>query len=371
MLAVCLAAVGLRFGTWGAKHAVTLDGVIIFTLAGAIAMTITYFATNDSSSHPASNSAGRDNNGLQIGGSVIGSDALKEILKSASPSVTSITNDRLYIHHAEYISTKDPSRRCDVTDCLRELVVDNRLVLEIYNHSFITRTGKNCVPEDPHPQETKKLVVTYSFDNGPLCVLERMEREKLELPGISAPAKHQLPRISLSLSKDGTVQVFDTHIDFAKAGGKRCDVIVVHSQPGRDGEEAPVARRISARLTFSPSGSSRATFVDRACWVGKMENEISLHPGDTEYILLRIAGDEEWITYSNPNRYNSGEWPNRNQDLEEVRFSICANLKLSGEVSIIAHQNDKALTLKTCKFTGEVDASGLFVKIRLEDGSRA
>ncbi len=182
------------------------------------------------------------------------------------------------------------------------------------------------------------------------------------------PAGFAQPELKFGLA-EGTVEVFDTCVGFAKSGGHRCNVIVVHNEAAAAGEDAPVARAISARLTFSPFGSSRTTFVDRACWIGRVENQISLRPGDTEHVLLRIAKDNEWITYENPNKHNSGGWPLRNQDLREVKFPVFPNTKVTGEISIIAHQSQSATTLATRKFAITFDHIGLFVNIEMEGGA--
>jgi hypothetical protein len=330
-------------------------------LLGAAFCFIFFVLTHEKRSAGSANSgnfARRDNRGIQIASSTLGNDAIERLAKAAFPPPPS----KLHISSAEYVSTLDPNRRCVVTECLRLLITDDRLTLEVENHNFVTPDGKNHVPKDPHARAPKKLVVVYSFNGGPLLAKEVPEGRRLDLPEVVS-ARHPVLDVGLS---GGEVEVFDDSVRFVESGGKRCDVMLVHNRQAKEGE-AHVAKAISARLTFTPAGSSKTTFVDRACWVGKVENEIYLHPGDTEHVLLRMAKDEEWLTYANPNKYDSGGWPARNLDLREVKFPLSANAEIVGEISIIAHENLKATTLKTRGFTIKVDQVGMFVNIRMDD----
>ena len=116
-----------------------------------------------------------------------------------------------------------------------------------------------------------------------------------------------LPVLRLDFS-EGSVHVSDAMVAFVDSGGQCCHSIRVHNKEAAIGEEAHRATAISARLTFKSYGSSsRITSVDRACWIGNIENEIYLQPGDTKQVLLGIPNrDSEWVTYHNPNQFVPG-----------------------------------------------------------------
>jgi hypothetical protein len=157
-------------------------------------------------------------------------------------------------------------------------------------------------------------------------------------------------------------------VAFVDSGGQPCHSIRVHNKEAAIGEEAGRADAISARLTFKSYGStSRITSVDRACWIGNIENEIYLQPGDTKHVLLGIPnGDSEWVTYHNPNQFVP-EWPSTYNDLQEVKCPLFASAKIIGEVSIISHQNSKSTTLVRRAFVIIISETDLFLNVRWQD----
>jgi hypothetical protein len=196
--------------------------------------------------------------------------------------------------------------------------------------------------------------------------LNYYEAAPVKPPPLSQPAKPSLPVLELQFPQPALVEVFDTMVDFSESGQKS-HLISVHNKAAVAGEEAFSARSISAGVTFTPFGSSRTTFVDSACWIGKIENEISLPPSGTAYLLIGTSNENEWITYTNPNKYNSGGWPSRNENLNEVKFPLYASAKFAGEITIVAHQSNKATTLIVRKFIITVDETRFSLNIRWQD----
>lgn len=367
MVTVSATALGIKLGSgeWALNHDVLLNRAILASAACSIVMAVLYFTTEDSK-HPPKGAAsiGRDNYGTQIGGPVFGTDALKEILKATTTS--SYATSRLYIHSAEYASIDDPKRFRIVTDCLRQLIVDDQLLLEVQNHNFVAG-GINFVPKDFHTGHRKKLSVVYSFDKGPLQAIAAMEESTLKLPQTSSPLpKKSLPELKLAFS-GGNLEVLDYMVRFVDHGGERCHSIIVHNESAEEGGEARRADSLSARITFTHPKSSRTTFADRACWIGEGESEIYLHPGDTAHLLFGIHRDGEWVTFTNPNKYPSGGWPSSVLNLNETKFPLFPNMKMIGEISVIEHKAAAAVTLVKRRFVMAIGESTRFLNVGWED----
>jgi hypothetical protein len=249
------------------------------------------------------NLAGRDNTGAQISHSVIGDSALEKLLKVAAPATQ--PPSRLYINSAEYLSTEDPTRRMDVTECLRLLIVDDKLVLEIQNHNFVAG-GKNYVPKDPHPYRKKKLHVVYSFNNGPLSEIEQLEETTLRLPQIKAGTV--APPASLHVEKPEFNLLHRTHISWQLAApGIVGEVVLgavawVHNVTPDEGEKAKSIDSAIASVVYRGHNRILAS-VPTAYWLGESANEVDIRVGQRRGILLGILPNgldgAPWITLEN------------------------------------------------------------------------
>jgi hypothetical protein len=71
--------------------------------------------------------------------------------------------------------------REDVTECLKQMVSGDSLVLKVENHSFVVG-GRNYVPEDPKRGAVKYLRITYSYGSGNSVTIERPEGSLTVLP---------------------------------------------------------------------------------------------------------------------------------------------------------------------------------------------
>ena len=354
---------------WVKEHPTSAQRLGFALLVGAIICFVFWITTRErprSESKNEGNFAGHDNKGVQINKSIIGDDAIEKILKATSTNPK--TPSRLYIQSAEFISIDDPKRFKIVTECLRQMINDDQLVLEVQPHNFVAG-GINYVLQDPHPFHKKKLCVVYSFDKGPLQAVAAMEEATLRLPqplpSTSLPKK-PLPVLDLAFAS-GDLEISDYMVAFINSDGEKCHSIRVHNKRAAEGEAAHRADSLSAGLTFKFAGSSRTVYVDRACWIGKVESEIYLHPGDTEHVLIGIPKKDEWIIYENPNKYDSGGWPSHHQFLKEVKFQLFENAQVIGEINVIAHQNNMATTLATRRFVISVGASAQFRIIRWQN----
>jgi len=184
-------------------------------------------------------------------------------------------------------------------------------------------------------------------------------------PPIATPPP-PLPILRLDFS-GGTVEVHDAMVAFVDSRGQKCHSIRVHNMEAAAGEEAHRADAISTRLTYKTSGLSRTTSIDRACWIGNIENEIYLQPGDTKHVLIGISNNKnEWVNYHNPNQYPT-EWPSSYNSLQEVKFPLFEGAKIIGEISVISHRNNKSITLVTRTFVITISDSKFLINIRWQD----
>jgi hypothetical protein len=352
---------------WVKDHPTGTMWLGVALLVGSIFCFMFWLATSEKrqavpNSNNSGNFAGRDNLGAQISGSIVGNDALEKILKVASHGKT--TQSKLYIQSAEYVSIDDPARRVIVTECLRQLVADDRLIFEVQNHNFVAN-GKNYVKEDPHPNHKKKLHVIYSFNGGPLR--EAIEREEsiLSIPQPFSVPVPPLPVLDLDFGAP-LVAVGDCLVDFVESRGFKCYSIHVHNRLAEAGAKASRADSISARITFKHEGSSPKTFVDRCCWIGKAENEIYLCPGDTAQVLCGIPKGTEWTTYENPNQTAPGDWGHY-RSLNKVVIDLFPNARIIGDISVVTHSNNQSTTLVKREFVISVDSTGISVSPRWRD----
>ncbi len=313
----------------------------IALLCGCVFSLIFWIATGEKSSgrlKQTGNIAGRDNAGTQIDRSIIGDSAIEKLLRASRPSQDS---SRLFIESANYLSTEDRTRNVDVTECLRALVADDKLTLEIQNHNFIAN-GTNYVPKDPHTGEKKQLRVVYSFNNGPLQAVVEPEGAVLRLPQpetrIEDP-KPKLPNLKLELVRTKAL-LDDEGVYRYSESGDECIAVIVHNHPATKSESALDAKSTFASLTFM-HGTSR-TYVDRACWLDHEENEIWIDVSTTAKILIGFPFKKQftWESANNPNRFerSTSDW-NRPPilDLEERLLPWHDGSSITVDVRVISN----------------------------------
>lgn len=105
--------------------------------------------------------------------------ALKAQLEESKASISS-TLSKLAIHSAKY-SARRRGDVYDVTDCLRQMIRGDSLVLQIQNGNFCVG-DKNFVPKDPCEGKKKWLDVEYSFNGGVPAQISRREDYRMVLP---------------------------------------------------------------------------------------------------------------------------------------------------------------------------------------------
>lgn len=322
MVSVCTTAIGLKYGSgsWGLQHSLPLNWIIVVAIAAAAAIAIVYFATNDSQHESVrleneGNLVGHDNSGKMIANiehyyeaPPISSPFLDKIPPASSPASAP---SRLHIQLAEYVSVDDPARMVTVTECLRQMVVADQLVLEIQNHNFVIG-DKNYVPKDPHPYHKKKLRVLYSFNNGPLHEVVLLEESVLNLPqahprepskgnGAIEIASHlqvdfQLTNINYELAHsawDSASQGGDYHM-------MREGMIAWFKNPVPEkGASGIDATQLSAHIKYSVDGTWSEE-IARAYWLHHSANEITIPVGHREGLVLGVIEWDRWVAYSNP-----------------------------------------------------------------------
>ena len=289
------------------------------------------------------NLAGRDNTGAQISHSVIGDSALDKLLKATAPATQAPS--RLYINSAEYVSTEDPTRRTDVTECLRLLIVDDKLALEIQNHNFIAG-GKNYVPKDPHPYRKKKLHIVYSFNNGPLSEVEQLEETTLRLPQVKTMT--DAPPISLQVEKPEFNLLYRTHITWQLAAPGIVEEIVlgavawVHNATPEEGEKAKSINSAIASVVYRGDNRILAS-VPTAYWLGESANEVDIRIGQRCGILLGILPNgldgAPWMTLENTRSVPFRPRLDRTVVGLAPKFTQLVSARIKEiEVSIVAHE---------------------------------
>jgi len=217
------------------------------------------------------------------------------------PSPPTPAPSKLYIHSAEYISTVDPTRRVDVTECLRLLIADDKLALEIQNHNFVAG-GKNYAPTDPHPYKKKKLYVIYSFNNGPLQEVTQLEETFLSLPQVEAATSNfvrldlTFERMDLMYKPEHCAWDQATQFDDSRRQALIGWIANPVAPPGVRGVDAS---RLSAHLKYSVEGKWNAQ-VSRGYWLHHSANEIAIIPGDRAGLILGLVDWSHWVSYANP-----------------------------------------------------------------------
>ena len=82
--------------------------------------------------------------------------------------------------------------------------------------------------------------------------------------------------------------------------------------------------------------------MNRACWVGKDSNEITIGVNETEHILVGLPKEDEWVTYHNPNRFSvlgADFWSSRQVpvELEERTLNWGEGASYTVDVRIICN----------------------------------
>jgi hypothetical protein len=111
------------------------------------------------------------------------------------------------------------------------------------------------------------------------------------------PNGDRIPDLSLKVGW-GTVEQDSGKFEFSEAGGQRAYIVEVINNPASPLGVAYPARSIVARITFKCG--VRNLFIDRAYWVGREENEITLDVGSTAQILVGVLKGTQWTLYGNP-----------------------------------------------------------------------
>lgn len=192
-----------------------------------------------------------------------------------------------------------------MTDCLRQLVLDDRLVLDIENHNF-QAGGRNFVPKDPKPYTKKKLSVLYSFDGGPLLRVEQEEGFRLELPESAPKHEKNQKNSGLVVRREWRDVIYDQSpgvwrlADPGEVGGSPTLLLWV---------ENPIQQMRGARGTdhFGLIALIRVEhygtmLIPRAYWLDATDNTIDLRSGFAHAVVVGhfSKGNLNFVSYENP-----------------------------------------------------------------------
>jgi hypothetical protein len=159
-----------------------------------------------------------------------------------------------------------------------------------------------------------------------------------------------LPNLALgfaraSVSQQGDFFKFDEH-------GSRCLTISVTNTPAPHGEAGVEARAIFAQLKFRSDPSSNST-VERAFWIGKDSNQVTLEPGDSSHILVGIPHELSWELFNNLNDYPSSmmEWNQPRHEPESIQYFSINGKVTEVELHIVSkHPSTKHRTISHRRF---------------------
>ncbi len=148
----------------------------------------------------------------------------------------------------------------------------------------------------------------------------------------------------------------------------KCLVLYVINRPAAQGKQTRPSRSVFASLEFR--AASRSTVVNRACWVGKGSNEITIGVNETEHILVGLPKEDEGVTYHNPNRFSelhTDFWTSRQVpvQLEERTLNWGEGASYTVDVRIICNDSGpfSGETLAHRQFTMERKGISLSAKM--------
>jgi hypothetical protein len=173
-----------------------------------------------------------------------------------------------------------------------------------------------------------------------------------------------LPVLELSFAV-ALVRIDDMCPQFGE-GGQQSIVVRVRNKPGALGEVGQHARDIFAQLDFDCAiGQST---VERAYWVGRDSNQITLTSGDEAWVFIGIPERGLLSSWHNANTYSrrTREWHSPTYE-PEGRSIPWSRGELRGQIYIISHnpRGNKTLAHKQFIFTRE-DWTNDFGKINLK-----
>jgi hypothetical protein len=211
----------------------------------------------------------------------------------------------------------------------------------------------------PQQPQIRQAIATGGGDNtgsqfhagGDLHYHEAPPQQAPIAPAASLPP--DIPYLELSFATAFVKFDDDTYPRFDE-GGKKAIVMRVRNKPGSRGEVAPHATDIFAQLDFDCSiGKST---VDRAYWIDREGNRITLSGGDDAWILVGGAEPSFLCSWHNPNTYPSSmrDW-NSPTCPPEDRTIPWGNGQLRGQVYIIAQspRGNRTLAHRQFVFTRE------------------
>jgi hypothetical protein len=162
------------------------------------------------------------------------------------------------------------------------------------------------------------------------------EAPKAPVQVVSVPdSNRRLPILDLGISI-GSVILDGGYFQF-REGGEQGIVLRVRNRPGLLGEIASPARDIFAQLEFDCS-IGRST-VERAYWVDRDQNQITLTGGDEAWVFVGIAKPNFLSSWHNPNNFSRRlrEWNSpENHDPEDRTIPWGAD-GLKGQIYIISY----------------------------------
>ncbi len=215
-----------------------------------------------------------------------------------TPETQAIASRRLYINFAEYIAVDGSGEQYIVTDCLRQLVNDDRLVFDVENHNFRVG-GRNFVPQDPRPNLKKKLRITYSFNGGPLQTVERVEGSRLELPESTKkiPARIEIRREWRNVIYEASPGIWRLATPDDPRGLMMLLVWVNNPYPETKGVSGTSLSDIIAHVKIE---NYEAAQVTKAYWLEEFNNRIDLGCGSERAVIVGHFGNGSFVSYENP-----------------------------------------------------------------------
>ncbi len=295
-------AIGLYASGWSEQVRAHPWIIAIVALIGIVLIVYGFFIPNPPvmSAPTQKMKAGRDIKGSQFHaeGNIHYYEASETPTQKGEAAKPTTIPSKLYINSAEYSSADGSGEKYDVTDCLRQLISDDRLIFDVENHTF-QAGGRNFVPKDPKPYVKKMLRVTYSFDKGPLQTIEQTEGYRIELP-----AKTQEPETSLGIRREWRDVIYDAvpgswRLANPNEMGSLSMLIlwVDNPYPQKKGARGTSLIGLTANIRIANYEREQ---VPKAYWLEQRSNTVDLECGSERGVVIGHFKDKRFVSYENP-----------------------------------------------------------------------
>jgi hypothetical protein len=169
-----------------------------------------------------------------------------------------------------------------------------------------------------------------------------------------SPILEAIPRISIGGFNRALV-LFDGNRFCFDDEGKVPLTVLVKNERAPLLQQGSKAHRVIAHIVFR-HGDSEA-IVDRAYWIGSVENQITFEAPQTKHLLIGFpVGDLHWKSFSNPNTTPVFTYGSEFAEFQPEERDVVFPDWLQVEISIISLKNNQTLAERTAMIERHGDA---------------